>query len=496
MNSAPNLSGPGSSIDYASKGHFLILPSGVTPKRANAEQVTLDRDHVLWSDLPICQSGSQQWQLTLLGYALSPLAPEDDDNAILRRLTEAPSLETLLQNTNILGGRWLLIVKTKTDLLILGDATNLRSLYYTCPTDQVPCYCASSPFLLAQQLGLPLDPLALDYIRHSDWSKRHERWWPGLRTPYSKVFQLLPNHLLNVTQGQTTRFWPCAPLPSLTASEAAPKIAQLLKGTMTSAARRFDMTFLITSGWDSRLILAACRDIVQHMTFLSIRTHAGEAEDVETPAIVLPKLGLNHAAVVSSRKPTPAFWNAYRKDSLLKERNYASNAEAIWPHFKGKRVAVTGHDAGIFQNSYHCPPNPTAAQLCQAINKPEHPFLTAVFEQWLHELGDIHNMKFSDIFCWEQKNAKWLSTWMSEYDMVWQDCLVPLNCREILATFLAVPSKERLSRPLGLYQKIMDLLWPDLNKEFQSSEPKIPRRVHRFLARLKFQFGTMGIRLQ
>ena len=107
-----------------------------------------------------------------------------------------------------------------------------------------------------------MNPKAVEFINSFEFSNKKEHNWPFESSPYKEIKHMLPNHWINLETGICKRYWPDKALPALPLDEAVKRISADLRGLMKSAANRFDLVLAVTSGWDSRVVLASSKDII------------------------------------------------------------------------------------------------------------------------------------------------------------------------------------------------------------------------------------------
>ncbi|MCC7238163.1 MAG: hypothetical protein IT421_01480 [Candidatus Brocadia sp.] len=96
---------------------------------------------------------------------------------------------------------------------------------------------------------------------------------------------------------------------------------------MKSASNRFDLTVGLTAGLDSRLVLAASKEISNKLSYTSLRQidKPDNYPDIIIPSTLLSKLGLKHDIVKSSLIINDEF----KKNVTLPHYIYAPDAHAI-----------------------------------------------------------------------------------------------------------------------------------------------------------------------
>jgi len=460
-------------------------------------------------DLKIERVSNESKSLLLMGYLLDPNRPAGNDRDILEGLlSEFIDFPDLVRNTAKLGGRWIIVTDDDGAMSLFHDAAGLRQVFYTDNTATGDIWCASNPFLLAELLKLSYDPDAAEFIKSSEFKYMPGgRWWPGMGTPYREIRHLLPNHSLDLGSGRTHRYWPSENLTSISVEAAAAEAAKYLKGLMEAAANRFKLTLLISSGKDSRTVLAASKTIREQLYYLSISSPQGQKDDAAIPAALLAKFGLEHHVAKAKSKPSRKFWNKYKKISPLGNASYAANAEAISPHIATGPVVVTGHVSEIAKGYYFkkvesrddIGPEDLAGMTCMG----HHEYAVNAYTEWRADLGEkrgddlakLCGYDFLDVFYWEQRAGNWLPMWLLEYDLVWKETVTPFNCRLLLETMLGVDEKFRSPPQYELYDRIIAHLWPELlDVDYGVKSPVggvFSRRVKEWTHKFKFSINKL-----
>lgn len=442
--------------------------------------------------LNVTQFAFNDGSLTSLGFLLDPYNPEATDSDILQSLAdEAHSFEDILQRSEPLGGRWVLIYENGAGTFLFNDAAGLRQVFYTYDQSSGSTWCATQPMMIADLLGIQEDREAVDFINYlesynlSNPPSRKGMWWPGVGSQYKEIKHLTPNYYLDLSSGSTQRFYPFEDLEMLSVDTAVEILAPMLQGTLLSTANRFDeLTVLITAGLDSRLVFSACRPFADRLDFVTLDYAEGATEDITVPRDFLAGLDLQHEVAPVKHSPSDDFRELYAQHSIVLNEHYAANAEALLPFFHGTSVSLTGNNAGIFINNYRLPRVTAAVKeltpelLTRLV--PEmgnHPFAIKAFGEWLDELGNVRNYKVLDLLYWEQRAANWLANWLTAYDLVWKDAAVPLNSREMLKILLSVDEKYRVKPRAVVHREIINNLWPEVPLNLASDDYSTQRRL-------------------
>ncbi len=431
-------------------------------------------------DLDVRHVAEGAASITLLGYILDPTRPRADNTQItshlLHALTARARFEDLLALTHVLAGRWILIVSDGQRVKVVNDACGYRQVVYTDPALCAEAWCASQPGLIAEVLGLQTDPEAVEFIRLYEatgaqgWSGR-EYWWPGDTSAYREVKHLVPNHYLDLATGSQHRFWPDRPIGRLSFDVAVRDNARLLRGTVNSAATRFPLALGITAGKDTRLLLAACRNIGGRL-FCFTSTNwdlTEESADVAVPAKLLSRLGLKHHVIHCPARMEPEFEKLYVRNITTARPAYGLIAQGLYDGYPHERVCMTGTTFHIMSSRrdfklHECVDGVVDARaLVKKARMVEHPFAIRAAERWLADSRQIHDVDVIDLFYWENKEGCWQAMNQTEHAIA-LEIFGPGNCRTFLANTLAVHERYR-RMPSRFQRALTESLWPEVLSE-------------------------------
>jgi hypothetical protein len=419
--------------------------------------------------------------LTLLGFLLDPDNPVADDRQILEKLF-APLCENKtgrkeLESLDRLGGRWILIVDNGADAELVTDFFGMRQVLHTVPQAGMNLWCASQFGLLHKVLDLPLDPEALDYLETSQRQGDSECWWPGTSTLSSQVKCLAPNHVLNLATGNIRRFWPKHGIAPTSLRRGVKDGARLLSGLMKAAANRFHLTILISSGLDSRLLLASARDVRERVTGLTFLLDGltPESADVAVPSRLLPSLGISHKILDCTRPMDPEFSRLYLSNTTPSHEAYGKVAFGIFHSGLTSSLRVTGAGAEAFRAIWHRydDSKPTAPQLALTGHLIEHPFVLKELAAWMESIPDTPGMQLVDFFYLEQRLGRWLSEGQTEWDIA-QDAFTPFDCRALVEQLKGVNEEYQREPEFELFHSLMRELWPEVLRQPINPHKNVP----------------------
>jgi hypothetical protein len=421
------------------------------------------------ADLTVTQAHDAAREIILLGYMLDPFDPgATDADVVDRLLREEAGGADLLLFTARFGGRWILIVDDGSNVNLFHDASGLRQVFHTDVQRTGEVWCASQPGIVAEALGLEMNADAVALIE-SDTRPAREYRLPDDLSLFHGIKRLLPNHSLDLATGIPHRYWPLNPLEPLEFKIAVEKASAILVGLMDAASRRFPLAISMTGGRDSRLVLAASRRIVGKASFVTV-AKPGRSEDVETPARLLPRLGLEHTIIPWPSDVDEEFARIFRRNVPLAHEVYVPEAYAAYTYNELTKVAVTGSVAELVR-----PPRRlsrfgednddaiTAMRLSTNAHMGPTELSLATYNAWLATVPRLGTPSVLDLH--RMEGANWLATTQTEFDTAWRDVFTPYNCRLLIQTMLAVNRNLRCGPRYRLTEALIRNLWPDVRRE-------------------------------
>lgn len=465
----------------------FILGPAFADLPADWQQITVGKVLKLTAhpDLACTQVKDGDRELTLIGHILDPLAPDATNEDIVRALLHCfTSRDTLVEATNRFGGRWLLVATSAEESFLFHDALGLRQAFYTDPVVSGAMWVMSQAGIASEVLSLTSDEKALDYLDTQTFRRTLEARFPAAASTFKDLKHLLPNHWLDLSTGKSSRFWPSAPLESLTPETAIDRICTLMSGQIRAAAMRFDLAISLTAGFDSRLMLATAREVADRICIMTLRQGRmpDHFPDIEIPARLLKRLGLSHEVIYATSTMTPEFSLAFKRNVYLAHDHYGHDAEAILNHFGRTKAALTGSGAEVGRCAFrrklpHADHVPFTPELLAWLEYGStHLFLVEHFREWLVDVGQQNHVKLLDLLEWEQDYGNWLAMTQLEFDIAWREIFTPYNCRQLFVTLLGVDERYRRDPDYHLFQRAIQKAWPELLSE--------PINPHRTIGRL------------
>jgi hypothetical protein len=302
------------------------------------------------------------------------------------------------------------------------------------------------------------------------------QFFPAGLTAEPGISRLLPNHFLDLEDWKSKRYWPDDELPTTDNPESEiQQIANDLKHQVESVAASMPLTLQLTSGIDSRMILAGCREVASELICVTHhQPHAGRDNviDVKRTRQLTKRFGLNHR-ILEAPPPTDEDRLAYlRRIGQAGHSGKAGDFFNAYRDYHNAGALMNGLGGEIVRRYYWRPDDkanqPLAAtELASRMKVPSEPRFLKAIQRWLDETpGDT--LQQLDLLYLENRVGCWASPHM--YGTPPFDAIVlPLSSPRIVRSMLRLPVNYRRRGRLGY--DVINRLWPELlnipvNKDF------------------------------
>ena len=429
----------------------------------------------------------------LLGYPITPLPELLAHGSTLTVAADVDRLAFVEE----LGGRFLAIFVDEQSPAIYPDAAASYASVF-CPSMEL---AASTPSLIPYE---PETADRLDLLRDLDIPFTCNHFPFGL-THRHGVEQLQPNHHLDLRRWEAVRHGPGAPERGrLTVEESAARVSEIIARHIDAVLERDDAYLPITSGHDSRMILASSRSHRGELGLYTLRIpDANGARDVYVAEHIANRLGLEHESI-RMIKPDPAdleLWS-YRSGCLVGEPR-GRQATTTLRSLDRTRVRFNGQVGDLLRVPNRIPGDTEDTVIdveriaIQSLSEAggadfrtklspgqRNVVMSSMFleraERWLEGLRGVDAFTVIDLNYLESAIAPWAGPWAYAEYFDPGFTLFPMCHREIVDVFLALPEAER--RANSLQRSLIAQRWPELlDWPFNSA----PRRAgtHQFVRR-------------
>lgn len=440
-------------------------------------------------DLELTQIRLEGRELILIGYIIDPFHPKWGNSQILSNLLQkSKNKEMLFKEIESLSGRWVLIFNSGDEIILFNDPCGLRSVFYT-DRHNKEFYCASQPGLFSVLFGIdPYGNETKHFIESEYYKSEKEYWWPSGSSLYKDVKSLVPNHYLDLDKIQTKRYWPQNAIFSTDYNESVSRVADLLKRLMNTAGLRYKLAFPITAGIDTRVLLAASKDIREDLYFYTLMYDGLnlKSSDVHIPQKLLNSIGLDHHILDCTAEMDNEFKTVYNGNVDMSHSYWGDIAFGLNRQYPQDRICVKGNCAEIarcfyYKNCY--PQDISGSVLARLAGMGNNNFAIQGFDHWFEEAIDVSNdckIDILDLFYWEHRIGSWQAMSQLEWDIV-METYTPYNCRELLISLLSVDKKYRAPPRYRFFENIIETMWQELLRE--PINPKLFKYTLRPLAK-------------
>lgn len=409
--------------------------------------------------------------VALVGLAFDPYHPKSDLEDILDTLVFGTiNLASVIKRTEQLSGRWVIIYQDADNTYLFNDPFGFRSIYYY--ADREDRWCASQPELIKTQCELTYseDIDFLEYIHSSGFSKNESPMY-GPNTIYQGCYHLLPNFFLDFREMHATRFYPDDYLPQKSQELVAEESSELLRGIFSAITHRHSTALALTSGWDSRLLLAASKDVRKKIQYFIDKKGVlpDEHPDVWVSKALANQLGLSFE-LRNSNVELPGWFTSLLSKNVSGAR-VLQKSRMIYSKYRNSDnlLYLNGNGGEIFRNYYdkNCRYDPNELEIetiLQLMGFDNHfKYVFKEVDDWINQFSLRHKSRLNilDFLYWEQRIGNWGCQFPAEQDLAVEE-ISPLNCRLLINNFLCVSRENRAAPDFPLIRNIINNLWPEV----------------------------------
>jgi hypothetical protein len=402
--------------------------------------------------------------LHIYGLILDPGHPARTTEDIARNLLFCEHLQALLRATFSLGGTYLLIWESPEGNYVVPDSGALRPCFY--------CHCNNQTHLGSSAKGLfkslpqkEKPPLEDTDFFTSAFAKK------GLfvmgRTPWQGLRQLLPNHYLDLKTGSIHRYFPMETHQSRSPKSVLPEVTKVLRGQIVAAANRYSLALPLTAGWDSRVLLAVSRSVLDHYSGTYTMRHpymSDRHEDVRIPPDLARTAGISHQFFENTGEANPADEQLLAAEvDAPNPRNPAMHTNVYNTHLADQLI-ISGIASETAKRYYGEEKNLHPERLAILTGYGDHPFVVEALTEWLENAQPVSDLGYDilDFFHWEFNVGSSVAREVSQINLSRARVFPPFNQKQLINTLLQVPPQYRDMYDHRVYREIIKASWPEL----------------------------------
>lgn len=429
----------------------------------------IDEKMVLQSEekLEVNQIHESNLMITLVGYLLDPYFPSKNNVDCLKDIiSNVDTAVDIFEETYHYTGRFVLIISDGSETIIITDPAGLRQVYYGISEDN-KFVIGSQPNLLTNcyQFSKSKDTNLLKFF-NSDIFERNQNFWIGDKTTYENIFHLLPNHYLSMNLKYSKRFW-VNKEEQKDYNTIAEEVAKIIKGSMQAVNNRQKTIIGLSAGWDTRVILAASKDILNDVLFYTtLADHNNDTDaDIKISKELADRFELNFTYLrVPDKLNCEIQNNILNNVELGRTHDKARTIEYFFKEFKN-HINVNGNVSEIVRNFYGTKhPNNINAKYLSSLNYYNgFVFVEDELQNWLDSIPEEikNDISVPDLMYWEQRMGNWAALEKAEQDLAIED-FSPFNNRELLLKLYSLENKYRKPNDFLIYHEMIKKLWPEV----------------------------------
>lgn len=431
-------------------------------------------------NLETSEKQHQQTKIILLGYCFDYRNPTFTTQDIVDRIDITLPLEEIIDQLRFLSGVYIVVLSIESSCYVIPDLCAFREIYYRHEINNLSV--SSSHNLLKLDDPDYNSELVEDYGFYQSAIFKSRLIGVGDQTQFSGIKKLKPNHYLNLANGNKVRFFPNKKNLSLSIDEATDQATIILKGILTAVTYRGPVMMGLTAGWDSRLLLAASKEVKDHILYF-VMAHKDADFDIKVSERLANHFGLNHARHMYSASFNKEKYNHVKESLENVNLDYAGLFATS--SFLPRMVNLSGAGGEITRLEFGKINSLSGEKLAALAKYPKQPYPIRVYSKWIDE-NDNHFKRLGydtlDLFYWEEILSNKAAKIISEAHAVNRLIFPVFNCRALITTLLSVESSFRQKQNNYLYLKIIKKLWPETLRE--PINPSFKKRVIRIMQRL------------
>jgi hypothetical protein len=258
---------------------------------------------------------------------------------------------------------------------------------------------------------------------------------------------------------------------SRTLEDGARQGAEFMRQVVCGVAKKRPIALPVTAGLDTRLLLAASREVKRRVEYFCYSPNpkefaAEDDEDAKTAATLADSLGFD---INNFHFDRAADENA--ADRFSRNASFHTAAKAvlqICSAFVDRgpqgRLILNGNVSELCRNFYGVLPGSTPARIwAHLMEMADSSLAMEEVGSWLRGLRPaeaLGGLELSDLFYWEFRIGGWQSLLQLQMSP-FVEMFTPYNCRSFLETMLGVDLKYRSGPEYALYEKMIEYLWPE-----------------------------------
>lgn len=428
-------------------------------------------NHYLYysNDLKFTHYKTEYDEIVILGYCFDTHCIEDTEEDIAKKLVQMiKNKENFHEMINRINGRYVLIVKDESGVIIYPDATTMRPIFYH---DNFPVIASHSYLVkeaVEKQYEVTVKNRNYTVNGFLDFSK------------FENIYKLNPNNYRNLNQGSNVRFFPSEDYCQKNVEQLIEESEGVIKNEIEWVKKQPDIFMTLTGGIDSRVTLSFLHDRMipmltymtenKGMTAYAKTTYANDYKIVNT---IADDLNLNHEFRTINSSEVPKEYNTVFRGQMESGHSIGlSYMFATSPEYHNKlHVKSTIYELSKLAFRMELYKSNKIEDYLTAMNNniPKHLIKDQAFKNdALKGYLDRNHLSYAsskgyylmDLFYQEQRMGNWHSNITSETDNT-MEVFVFMNTREMINILTSQSLNDR--KDFTLFKEWIAKYWGVLN---------------------------------
>lgn len=396
---------------------------------------------------------------------------------IVERLINTEDLDELIFESKYLAGRYLILYgNTKEGLFSLPDPISSIPVNYTVSKNMH--MISSHAKFIAENYDLKISEEAIE-IRKEALEPQHPL--PYNITMYKEVKFLVPNHLLNIKTQKKERFYPKLSMKSISMDDAVEETIEKTHNILDGFLLLKKLSLPLTSGKDSRLLLALLKDRLSEMPIYTyyFDSFTDESGDIQIPKQITEKYNLDYHMLKERAIDSDLFEDIKKDLSGMENKSVLNNGYTYSQSELSDYSSMPGDVVSITKSQFGKALPEKLATTNYFVTKTHNYSNTnkEYVKLWVEETKELYK-RFGtsqfDLFVWEHRFGRWMSNSIQNYDYLMNQTYI-FNCRYLIEMWVSIPRKERTN--ISFHEEIIRREWPELLELELNPDEKLLNRV-------------------
>jgi len=288
-------------------------------------------------------------------------------------------------------------------------------------------------------------------------------WITGTLTAHEGVSRLLPGHALDFDRLAAHRVWPHAGelVMDMSLEDAAQTASLAIRGHVEAAAQEHHTAITMTAGFDSRILIAAAREVKDRIGFVTFgQLHEGLDQNMS--ATMSKALGLQHhlLPIVDASPEDQAHWERLVGHCMreVNRRIHPTLAAVPYDFILTGMYGEIGRARLYRQDIATINSQPaTVPFVLSRLTLPQEPAQVADLEQWLDGLSWMPRSMVLDMAFNELKFGTW-ALGQSRAQKAVKFSMMPFAQAAVQSAFMRTPPHVKGTE--ALFARMAEILWP------------------------------------